>query len=100
MLGDEHVSRPGNHCRADSGWGPQESWVKLMCAQGQRRRRQSLLRGRESSTMSKSSGDERGRILSDSSKDRSMVLEDLAASVIGGQVEGRFAILYAVRHTP
>ena len=36
--------------------------------------------------MSKSSGDERGRILSDSSKDRSMVLEDLAASVIGGQV--------------
>ena len=36
--------------------------------------------------MSKSSGDERGRVLSDSSKDRSMVLEDLAASVIGGQV--------------
>jgi hypothetical protein len=52
--------------------------------------------------MSKSSGDERGWILGDSSKDRSMVLEDLAASVIGGQVEGRFdaAILYAERHTP
>jgi len=51
--------------------------------------------------VSKSSGDERGRILSDSSKDRSMVLEDLAASVIGGQVEGLLiAILYEERHTP
>ena len=99
-LGNEHVLRPDDHCRAGSGWGPQESWVKLMRAQGQRRRRQSLHRGRESSAVRKSSGNERGWIFSDSSKDRIMVLEDLAASVIGGQVEGRFSgKLYAERDT-
>jgi hypothetical protein len=64
-----------------------------MCAQGQRHRRQSLFRGRESSAVSKSSGGERGWIFSDSSKDRNMVLENVSASVIGGQVKGRGAIL-------
>ena len=64
-----------------------------MCAQAQRRRRQSLLRGRESSAVSKSSGDKRGRIFSDSGVDSFVVLENVAASVIGGQVKGRGAIL-------
>jgi len=84
MLGNEHNSRPGKHSRAGSGWGPQESWAKMMGAQGQRRRRQSLLRGRKTSAVSERSGDERGWIFQDSSKDCSMVLDDLAASAIGG----------------
>jgi hypothetical protein len=52
--------------------------------------------------VSKSSGDECGWVFSDRGVDSFVVLEDLAASVIGGQVEGRFAaaILYAERHTP
>jgi len=43
--------------------------------------------------VSKSSGDERGWVFSDSSKNCSMVLENLAASVIAGQIKGCGAIL-------
>jgi hypothetical protein len=48
--------------------------------------------------VSKSSGDERGWIFSDSSKNCIMVLENVAASVIGGQVKGCGAILASLAH--
>jgi hypothetical protein len=43
--------------------------------------------------VSKSSGDERGWILGNRGVDSSVVLEDLAAGVVGGEVKGRGAIL-------
>jgi hypothetical protein len=48
--------------------------------------------------VSKSSGDERGWIFSDSSKNYSMMLEDLAASVIAGQIKGCGEILASLAH--
>jgi hypothetical protein len=48
--------------------------------------------------VSKSSANERGWILGDGGVDNIMMLEDLAASVINGQVKGRGAILASLTH--
>jgi len=60
--------------------------------------RHRLPRCRESSTVSKNKGNEDGGIFHNSSIDGRVMLEDLAASIIGGQVEGCVAILASLAH--
>ena len=94
MLSHVSISCPGDHCSAGSGWDPEERWIKVMCTQGQVRRRHRLPRSRQSHTVSKRTGGEKSRwIFTDSSKDSSVVLENVAASVIGGKIKGRGAVL-------